>query len=428
MTSVPGGLQEGCVPIRWNHQGPYRGTIVLFHGFSACPQQYNQLGPLLAAQGMEVIAPLSPGHGNALMTSENGGKKASFLECPLQMLCAGNLDDNTNLPKDAKQYTDFVELINSIAAKADSPRAVAGLSVGGAMAAYAGQAKTSDGKALYARQLIMNPMLIATGINPTFMGVAHKVLDAIMPHQWVGWGSGCRSERSLMGRAGFCTFQVDNMLAAGHFGKDDTLDALHMPQDTNIAVIYDEGDPVISTVATRELVDKYRHQVKGPVSSCALPFTMHSMLSKYDNDPVGVNRWWTNELFCDITAYLSHGVPFKLTKATNPKEGNDHYCELKCTAKTCPYDIAAPIQCPYTPGMLVTELSIREANNQASDTGSSVSSAAFVVVGVGALMLGVVALVMQYKKKNSDDVVELDQLQTTKHHYYESVVVQGDIM
>jgi len=277
---------------------------------------------------------------------------------------------------------------------------------------------------LYARQLIMSPMLVPTGVNPTVMGVAHKVLTALMPNQWVGWGKGCRSERSLMGRGGFCTFQVQHMLAAGHFGKDDTLNALQMPEDTEVAVIYDQGDPVISTVQTRILVGKYREQVKGPVSSCALPFTMHSFLSKYDNDPVGVNRWWTNELFCDITAYLSHGVPFKLTSATNPKEGNDHGCALKCTAETCPYDIAAPLQCPYTPGMLVTELSIREATNQASGTGSSVSSAStagFAMIGVGALMLGAVAFVT-YMKKNSD-VMELDQLQTTKQHSYEAVVV-----
>jgi alpha-beta hydrolase superfamily lysophospholipase len=49
------------------------GVVVLFHGFSACPQQYDVLGPLIAAEGFDVLLPLTPGHGNALNMSHVHG-------------------------------------------------------------------------------------------------------------------------------------------------------------------------------------------------------------------------------------------------------------------------------------------------------------------------------------------------------------------
>ena len=40
------------------------GLPVLFHGFSACPQQWDLISPLLAKRGFDVLMPLNPGHGN----------------------------------------------------------------------------------------------------------------------------------------------------------------------------------------------------------------------------------------------------------------------------------------------------------------------------------------------------------------------------
>jgi len=64
-------------------------------------------------------------------------------------------------------------------------------------------------------------------------------------------------------------------------------------------------------------------------------------------------------------------------------------------------------------------------NSADSNDSSSVPTAAFVVVGVGALMVGVVALVAQYKKQND---VELEQLQTASHLSYEAVMVKEDTL
>ena len=261
IAAAPHGLQPSCVPRRFRAEGPYKGLVVLFHGYSACPQQFDDLAPLLAAQGMEVLVPLVPGMGNKF---NNSAPAPSRWQCPLND-CNGPLDDVTNLPNTPQGYLDFVSEINHIAELASPPRAVGGLSVGGALAAHAGQIAL-NGSPLYTRQLIMNPLLRPTN---KVEEAALKILN-LAPwgkKLWFGWGEGCRVERSL-GRAGICTFQVQDAMASGDFGVN-TLNQLAMPSNVSIAVLYDQGDPVVETSAIRELAAKYRQQVGADeVQSC----------------------------------------------------------------------------------------------------------------------------------------------------------------
>jgi hypothetical protein len=116
-------------------------------------------------------------------------------------------------------------------------------------------------------------------------------------------------------------------------------------------VLYDSGDPVISTPAVRILAAKYQQQV-ADTQSCVFNFTMHSMLSKWDDrggNGTIQSKWWINEVSCDIVSYLVDGVPFKQLQATDPAEGGEHYCHLGCTEAKCPYRWEAPLKCPYAP-------------------------------------------------------------------------------
>eukprot|EP00656_Telonema_subtile_P042119 TRINITY_DN4756_c0_g5_i1.p1 TRINITY_DN4756_c0_g5~~TRINITY_DN4756_c0_g5_i1.p1 ORF type:complete len:381 (-),score=92.40 TRINITY_DN4756_c0_g5_i1:113-1255(-) len=335
------GLQSGCVPRRFRAQGPYRGMVVLFHGFSACPQQYDDLGPLLAAAGVEVLVPLIPGMGNQF---DDTAPPAPRWKCPLND-CSGALDDVSGLPTAAQGYAEFAAQINAIAQLGAPPRSIAGLSVGGALAAYAGQA-TLNGSALYSRQLIMNPMLV--GANKRAEAVL-RVLNGnpVSRELWLGWGEGCRRERA-MGRAGICTFHVDNTMAAGLFGERNTLEQLAPVQNASVLVLYDQADPVVDTAAVRRLATKYRQQGSaGLTQSCVLNFTMHSMLSKWDD--VGANKWWLNELDCNIVGYIAHGAPFRMDQARSSSEAGERYCHLGCSAASCPFNASAAVRCPYTP-------------------------------------------------------------------------------
>ena len=50
-------------------------------------------------------------------------------------------------------------------------------------------------------------------------------------------------------------------MAAADFGLNNTLHHLEMPTNTSVAVVYDQGDPVVDTSAVRQLVTKYKAQV-----------------------------------------------------------------------------------------------------------------------------------------------------------------------
>ena len=61
----PEGIQTDCLPKQWpaDSSVTYKGTVMLLHGFTACPQQYFETQAYLTAQGYNVLAPLLPGHG-----------------------------------------------------------------------------------------------------------------------------------------------------------------------------------------------------------------------------------------------------------------------------------------------------------------------------------------------------------------------------
>jgi len=285
---------------------------------------------------------MNPGHGNGIPTRDPTG----FHYC-LQHSCNGTLDDVQGLPVASCEWNDFVNSINRIVKLADGIHVVGGLSVGGAAAAVAGlDSLDSDGsRPLYLRQLIINPMTHAADpkqeIESTVMADLPVTRDF-----WIGWGPGCREERKLRDRGGFCTFQVKHGVAAGRFGIA-LLDRkpLSVSNASTVTLMYDQGDNVVSTQAIRDLYGHYHDAIGSRAATCVQNFTSHSMLSPHD-DP-GLNRYWLNELYCQIVDYMAEGRPFGIEAAQSKAEGGDHYCRMECTADTCPYNRSVPMQCPY---------------------------------------------------------------------------------
>eukprot|EP00937_MAST-01D_sp_MAST-1D-sp2_P004393 g4393.t1 len=340
IASAKHGLQEACVPRRFPAAAtvPYRGTAVLFHGFSACPQQYFALAPLLAERGFDVLLPLTPGHGNALNTT---GTPATISNCIYGCDHAAQLDDATGLPATTAGYHDFVARMNGIASLAAGERVVGGLSLGGALAASAQRI----GFPLYARALVMNPLLqLSTKLEDDAL-VAIDALNGTMRRKYAGWGHECTRER-WAGRGGLCMFRVEQAAAARDFGFEELLLA-HAPAASSeaLAVVYDAQDNTVRNNATRALARRSKAQ-----QHCVFNFSQHSFLSTYDD--LGVNKWWLNEVSCRIADYLSDGKPFPLSPRADAGEGGERYCALQCSAARCPLnmsDVHAPLRCPYTP-------------------------------------------------------------------------------
>lgn len=326
ISDAPHGLQTGCRPLRIaSSQTEAKGTILLFHGYSACPQQYLSLAPKLAAEGYDVLLPLNPGSGNDYHFPSNGSCVLGFSK-----KCGGPLDDATHLPQDTQHYTAFVARMVDILHQGpiNATYGVAGISLGGSLAARAGFDR------IFNRQLIMNPLMMgASKAQDAFLRALN--FNPLTRHQWLGWGAGCRQERAF-GRGGICSFQVSHMAAARDFGVNmsKTVSTAFAATEAQVLVLYDRKDPVVSTPNIRTLVQDYNRLLKAPAQSCVMNFTMHSMLSLYDDD--GQNKWWLPELECGIVGFLTRGRPFPVGTATDPTEGNDPFCGLACSASSCP--------------------------------------------------------------------------------------------
>eukprot|EP00930_Biecheleria_cincta_P031144 TRINITY_DN21608_c0_g2_i1.p1 TRINITY_DN21608_c0_g2~~TRINITY_DN21608_c0_g2_i1.p1 ORF type:complete len:257 (-),score=40.43 TRINITY_DN21608_c0_g2_i1:27-713(-) len=148
----------------------FRGLVLYFHGFTACPSQVDDLAPFLTAACLDVFAPTIPGHDAGLPNCSAG----EF--CSVQF-SADLGHDLRELPTSSSVYMDFVHEVSDVASRELSTRAerlnlhletlelgVLGLSLGGSMASYAASSQPQR----FTRQLQVNP----------FFGMGQEDVDA----------------------------------------------------------------------------------------------------------------------------------------------------------------------------------------------------------------------------------------------------------
>lgn len=58
-----GGVREICLPRLLTHGAPTAWSVVILHGYSTCPEQFQELGGRLFALGYNVYIPRQPYHG-----------------------------------------------------------------------------------------------------------------------------------------------------------------------------------------------------------------------------------------------------------------------------------------------------------------------------------------------------------------------------
>ena len=115
-------IQAACEPkIFHSKTDKIKGVIVLFHGYTACPQQFFSWAEKLTEESFEVLLPLQPGHGYSMV---NGKDVTSFLPEP------SNYE---------RVYDNYIENINQImrAYPDHIEKYVGGISFGATIAADA---------------------------------------------------------------------------------------------------------------------------------------------------------------------------------------------------------------------------------------------------------------------------------------------------
>lgn len=271
-------IQKACRPFRVAAQGPHKGSVLLYYGFTACPQQYWELASMLAANGFNVFVPLLPGHGR---------------NYHLQKGIA--VDDFSTLPADGEyvKYKTLAAEMTKMMRDEKGLKVVGGLSLGGVIAASA----VVQAPAAYDRALLMTPLFNVVEAKRPYLPPA----NAVIPGHSVDWGRDCELERQG-GRGGICQFQIRHVRAGQRLGEE-TLAAIGQVE-TPIQIVGVEGDQAANNGAIATAIHKLRHG-----QGCLYQHGVsHSMLSRYDGPDD--KKFWLDSLESQTLRYISTGQFF----------------------------------------------------------------------------------------------------------------------
>ncbi|KAJ3098576.1 hypothetical protein HDU97_003921 [Phlyctochytrium planicorne] len=160
LCKAKGNVQDGCMPQRrfayGNKNSIVKGVVLLFHGYTACPDAMEFLAAYLQKNGYQVYTPLNVGHG---LKYGDCARPGAF--------CIDNTPID-QLPTTKQGYIEFVKWavsmvrqeVNSIPVASRDPKftvGVAGLSLGGPLAAVAAQL----GNDIFKKVILVNPFFSA---------------------------------------------------------------------------------------------------------------------------------------------------------------------------------------------------------------------------------------------------------------------------
>lgn len=277
-------LQAGCEPTRLSPpEGvPYRGVVVLFHGFTACPQQFFEMARPLVAEGFEVLLPLMPGEGRRPLL-QNGVLK----------------DDLSDLPTPAtkQRYADLALRMTSIARATGGLHVVGGLSMGGMVATSA----LVQGGNAWTRGLLMSPYYSIPGFQK-WVAKAAEMVDPTLEHSW---GGSCVEDRDTTRlRAGMCDFQVQHVVAGLQMGEALARQTGAITAPVQVASVEaDTGaDDGFTNIAAQGMAQK---------SVCFFPKGVpHAYISPSDHTSDGLDMFWLPLLYQEVARFVADGTPF----------------------------------------------------------------------------------------------------------------------
>ncbi len=254
---------------------PYRGTVMYLHGFTACPQQFFDLGQQLSSRGYMVMLPLMPGQGRMPLDGPQG------LE-----------DSYQELPRadEMQRYSNFIAEMNAIIAEAPGERIITGLSGGASLATFA----AIEGKAVWDRVLLWAPYYQ----NNFLPEIGSIVLNAFAPDYVFDRGDDCRAKRQIEGgRAGVCRVKVTAIRAMVNFGMMAAQRAHEITIPLQFVGVEDDD------VARNSLIQKVARQVK-KASLCFYPKGVPHALVNPRSDWPDLDPYWVPAMQDDTLEFV----------------------------------------------------------------------------------------------------------------------------
>jgi carboxylesterase len=179
------GIRSECKTTLLDHGQKTAKSIVLFHGFTSCPKQYDEFSQLLFEQGYNVLIPRLPFHGLEDLSTRDQNKIQAV--------------DILNLA------TESVKIASGLGDEVD----VLGLSGGGVMALWAGLNLKQVSKSVVISPIVQPYLAKIYPQNPTV-----RLLQTI-PDQYIFWDNKLKEKAEFAPYAykGFSTKALSQFLA-----------------------------------------------------------------------------------------------------------------------------------------------------------------------------------------------------------------------
>jgi carboxylesterase len=220
-------LEKVALPRLYEHGAQTTNAIVLLHGFTNCPQQFEQIGHEFYNRGFNVYIPRIPRHG-----------KADRLTKDLVHLTVAELQDCS------KESYDFARGLGKNVT-------VLGLSLGGTMAMWIAQTQPVDLAVPIAP--FLQPIHISQGFGLSAMRFINTIPDFYM---W--WDPRAKAnQKPVYGYPGYPTHALAQTI---FLGNDIFAEAAKSkPLARDIVLVTNDKESAISNPVARRLLSEWQH-------------------------------------------------------------------------------------------------------------------------------------------------------------------------
>jgi pimeloyl-ACP methyl ester carboxylesterase len=243
--SEPEGINPVCRLRLLTHGRRVGRAVVLIHGLTNCPQQFEALGEMLEGRGANVLIARIPHHGLADVTTRDLGRLT------------------------AEELVVFGDRLIDIATGLGDSVTVSGLSLGGSLAAWLGQERSDVDRAV-----VIAPVFGFSGWPPALSPALEHFLLWI-PDQFPWWDSKLKDKVGGPPYAypRFSTRALGQTLRLGFAAEDRA--RLRAPRAASLEMVTVGGDPAISNEAAAHLVRLWERRAPGRVAAYEFPVRLH---------------------------------------------------------------------------------------------------------------------------------------------------------